>query len=236
MNAIPRDAEAVLMFPADQVESAKEAFNQLVEKIKVEYQGLEPNLAVTLEDLGHSSGEPVFDLDDQGTILELIKALPHGVIRMDPNNEELVETSNNVGIMTMDGSEHSVTCMFRSSDESQMDELQSKITEMLEKANGKAEILNRYAAWEPRFDTPLLGTTKQVYQQLYGVEPKVKTVHAGIEGAVFNRMFPAAEIISFGPTMSEVHTTNEYVEIATVAKFWDFLLELLKNIKAPVVT
>ncbi len=232
MNAIPREAEVLLLIPIDQLNNAKTRLEELIATINTLYQQIEPDMQITLEDLGLSSNEQVIDEAGQTAVLELIEALPNGVIAMDPNNQDLVQTSNNVGILNVGDGKFLVTCMFRSSVESDMDDIQFKIIEMIEGVGAIAEIGNRYPAWEPHYDTPLLQTAVKTYQDLYGVEPPVKTIHAGLACAVFYKMFPGADIISFGPTMVKVHTPDENVDIASVEKFWNYLLELLKNIGA----
>lgn len=236
MNAIPREASAELLIPDGPLDDAKSDLGQLMEDVRAEYAGVEPDLMITLESVVAATGESTISEACVDVVLELLEALPHGVIRMDPNNDKLVETSNNVGILAMDGTKLNVICMFRSSVEAQMDELQKKTKGMIEAAGGAAEILNRYPAWEPRFDAPLLRTAKEVYVQLYGVEPPVKTIHAGLECAVFSQRFPDAEIISFGPSLASVHTPDEQVDVASVEKFWNYLIALLQAVGVPAIS
>lgn len=230
MNAIPREAEAVLLLSPDRVEAWMFAFEGIAKVIREEFAVADPGIMITLERVGAATDEQVIEDSTLEAIVDMLMVLPHGVIRMDPNNDKLVETSNNVGILATEGGNLVVTCMFRSSVESQMDMLQETIKGMAEKAGGTVEVLNRYAAWEPRFDAPLLVTAKEVYLNLYGVEPAVKTIHAGLECALFYRMFPGAEIISFGPTMAGVHTPDEKVDVASVWKFWSYLTALLQAV------
>lgn len=238
MNAIPREAEALVMIPDDQFENASAAFSHVTEEIRLRFQATDPNLKIEIDPSLDGSDKMVLPKDDRDAVLELLETLPHGVISMVPNTSVMVQTSNNVAIIATEGDKLIITCMFRSSVEADMDEMELTIRGMIEKANGTAEILDRYPAWEPNFDTPLLSTAKQVYQELYGVTPAVKTIHAGLECAEWCRMFPGRRIISFGPTMHYVHTPDECIEVDTVEKFWDYLLKLLQAVgdsNAPAV-
>lgn len=227
MNAIPREAEAEIMYPVEESERFHRSFQTFADIFRSEYKPLEPELSFTLEHMEPIGQEHVMDYYSQRRLLQLIAVLPHGVIRLDPNNPALVETSNNVAILAQSSGLVTVTAMFRSSVESQMDCAQECITSAAELAGGRFEILNRYPAWEPRLDTDLLASARAAYQKLFGRVPTVKTVHAGLECAVFSRMLPDAQIISFGPTMKGVHTPDEYVDIPSVGKFWNFLQEVI---------
>jgi len=232
MNAIPSEAEALVFLPIDQVDQAMLIFNGLVTAMRREYGPLEPNLQITLEKMDSDDGGVILP-NDQEKILQMIAALPNGVVRFDPNKPTLVETSNNIGILKTDivagRYQLLITAMYRSSIESQMDYLESVIGSVFQLADGKYEALNRYPAWEPNFGTQLLALAQSVYQNLYDTRAEVKTVHAGLECAVWSRMFPEAEIISFDPTMRKVHSPDEEVDIDSVGRFYDFLLELLQN-------
>ena len=141
---------------------------------------------------------------------------------MEPENNQLVQTSNNIGIVKInkETNQIEVTCMYRSSLEADLDYVGQTIGTIFKVINGTTEITNRFSPWEP-INTKLLNTAKSVYKQLFGVEIKTEVIHAGLECSLFyERLKPNIEIISFGPTMGKVHTTEEWLNVESVEKYW----------------
>lgn len=223
MNAIPRDAWAVVS-----LSSTRKMKTQLVSQMKNELAGVD-QFSITWKSKGKLKDDKVMTPGCQRRLLQMISALPHGVLRMDPNNSAMVQTSNNVGVIQQKGNMVTVTAMFRSSVDSQMDNTLQVLESVFALAGAKAEMTNRYPAWEPKFDTSLLQLVKSKYLKLFGKEPEIKTIHAGLECAVFANKIPDVQIVSLGPTLGKVHSPEEFVDIPTVKRFWDLLVEVLRT-------
>ena len=140
---------------------------------------------------------------------------------------DVVETSNNLSIVKSDGEKIYVATLTRSSVESRKEELASMIESVFTMAGAKVEFSGSYPGWQPNLQSRILNTMSKVYQDMYGVTPKIMTVHAGLECGILGRNYPEMDMISFGPTMRFPHSPDEKVNIPTVAKFWDFLVATL---------
>ncbi|MEI8174934.1 MAG: M20/M25/M40 family metallo-hydrolase, partial [bacterium] len=225
MNAIPREATAIIMIPTDDLAWFSKAIDDVSGKIFSAYPSEEPNLSYS--EIALEGTEKVFDEESQKAFFALMFGLPHGVSSMEFEDETMVQTSNNIGIVKMDGYEIEITSMYRSSRESEIDRIAKVIEDVFHNAGAKVEAGNRYSPWEPQFDTVLLNLVKSKFEELFGYKPKVKTIHAGLECAEFYKRIPGVEITSFGPTMGDVHTPNEWLDIESVGRFWVLLQSLL---------
>lgn len=227
MNAIPSTAQAFVMIPR---KYKSESYSSFVKEIIKEHGITDPRIEIVASLLQiKKKNARVVKLADQYRLLNAISALPNGVLRVDPANPIFVETSNNVGLVHTGRKVVTVTCMYRSSRNSQMVCVESKIKSVFALAGAKMKFGSRYPAWPPKYTTPLLKCAKESYATKYGVEPSVLSIHAGLECAEFASRWPDAEIISFGPTLQEVHSENERVNIPSVEKFWYYLLSLLQS-------
>ena len=141
----------------------------------------------------------------------------------------LVETSNNVAIVKVENGVAQVETLQRSSVESQKEDVANAIACSFESNGFTVERTGSYPGWKPNVHSDILKTMISVYKNLYGAEPKLQAVHAGLECGLLGSVYPNWDMISFGPTMRFPHSPDEKVNIATVQKFWDFLVETLKN-------
>ena len=157
---------------------------------------------------------------------------PNGVIRMSDSMKGLVETSSNMAIVKSDaaGKTVRIACLMRSSVDSAKEDLASCIESAFVLAGAKVTFTGAYPGWKPNMESPILKTMQKVYQDKYGKIPEIKAIHAGLECGILGGIYPNWDMISFGPTISFPHSPDEKVNIATVQKFWDFTLEVLKNI------
>ena len=157
---------------------------------------------------------------DEGAQHDLINALygtPQGVMRMSDAVPGLVETSTNMGIVRAVGGELEVVFYSRSSLYDALDDVGQQITSAWEPAGIDVSLVGRYPGWDPDPDSPILGLMQEVYQDLYGQEAGVEAVHAGLECSVIGAKYPEMDMISVGPTLLDVHTPDERLEVATVA-------------------
>ncbi|MBR5825240.1 MAG: M20/M25/M40 family metallo-hydrolase, partial [Paludibacteraceae bacterium] len=167
---------------------------------------------------------------DTNRCINLVYAAPNGVMRMSDSMPGLVETSLNMAIVKTDGNKMSIHSLLRSSVDSAKEDLAERLVCLAELAGGKCELAGGYPGWKPNMKSPILTTMQATYNKLYGKEPKIMAIHAGLECGLFGTMYPNWDMISFGPTIMYPHSPDEKVNIASVGKFWDYLVETLKNI------
>lgn len=227
-NAIPREASAIVTIPA----AGKDEFLSLVEEwedlfIK-EYDGVEDNLHLYAEEVVCPKTEMPEDVQD--FLIHSITICPHGVYRMIPEMPDIVETSNNLAIITTEDNKVSVFNLTRSSVESRKEELQQIIHSAFALAGAEVKCYGSYPGWKPNFKSQLLATLKEVYKREFGNEPRVVTIHAGLECGIIGRNYPGMEMISFGPTIEHPHSPDERVNIATVQKLYNYVIAILKTL------
>lgn len=229
-NAIPREAFAVVTVPEEGQDDLLEAISEMETIFKAEYASVDPDLKITAEEVDLPEGMlPEFVQDD---LINGVTACPNGVLRFVPEMPEVVETSTNLAIVKSDGSHVELACLVRSSVESMKEELCSMIESVFSLAGAKVEFSGGYPGWQPHFDSPILKVMSQVYADKFGNTPEIKVIHAGLECGIIGSAVPGLDMISFGPTIRHPHSPDEKVNIATVAKFWDYLTAVLKAIPA----
>ncbi len=229
-NAIPREGFATLAIPANRVAEAKAITEQHLAEMREELAYHEPDLKITLE----RCDTPATIIDNV-IALNLVKAVygcPNGVERMSDSMPGLVETSNNLAIVKSSNGKIEVNCLLRSSVDSAKEIHANGITSVFELAGASVTHTGGYPGWKPNMNSAILNTMKSVYSIMYGKEPEVKAIHAGLECGILGGNYPNWDMISCGPTIRSPHSPDERVEIATVEKWWNYIVEVLKN--APV--
>jgi len=229
-NAIPREAEALVFVPKAAVRKAQAVAKKLDETIGAELASVDPDLAITLQREAGDVERQAIRKDQQEGIIKALLALPHGVIKMSADIPGLVETSTNVAVINTVKSKVVLETSQRSSVDSEIDEIVQTVATILELSGAKVVQDSGYPGWKPNLDSPILKTAKETYQQLYGREPGVQAVHAGLECGIIGEKYPGMDMISFGPTLEAVHSPDERIHIDTVEKFWDFLVAILKRV------
>ncbi len=229
-NAIPREAEALVFVPKDRVRKASAIAKKYDQMIGAELATVEPDLSITLERAADATGRKVIKKDEQKRILQTIAALPHGVTKMSADIPGLVETSTNVAVISTGKSGILLETSQRSSVASEIEEIVQTVAAIFELGGAAMEQEAGYPGWKPDMDSRILEIARSTYRQLYGKEPEVKAVHAGLECGIIGEKYPGMDMVSFGPTLEGVHSPDEKMYIDTVQKFWDFLLGILKNV------
>jgi dipeptidase D len=226
-NAIPREASAVCVVPTSQKEPVRVAFNMFINDMEQEFGGTEPSMKFHLEST--DMPQKVLALDLQQRLLRLLIACPHGVIEMSKSMPGLVETSTNLASVKMTDANVVVTTSQRSSLESGKQYVAQMVESVCLLSGAQVLHSDGYPGWAPNVDSPVLHRAKQLYQHRFGVEPRVRAIHAGLECGLFLAKFPALDMISFGPTLRGVHSPDERLNIASVQKFWDFLVDIIEH-------
>ena len=227
-NAIPREAAAVVLLPEEQVESFTEYLQSFENTVKSELSAVEPDLSIELVEI-----EPPTEMIDQDLQLVLLDALyatPQGVMRMSDALPGLVETSNNLGVVAIQDGQIQVDCTPRSSVDSALEDVSQMVASVWELAGYEVELANYYPGWNPNPESPILELMNATYQEMYGKAPEVMAVHAGLECGMIGGKYPGMDMISIGPTLSDVHSPSERLLIPTVGHVMDLLLAVLENI------
>ncbi len=226
-NAIPRDAVALIFVPKAKADEAIAEVAAANTVFRAELATVEPGLQVTVTPVKTRSN--VFKRTLQKKVMQAITALPHGVMKMSAEIPGLVETSTNVAVIVTSKKDIALATSQRSSVASEIVEINDTVRTIFEMAGATPSGSDGYPGWKPNLDSPILKVAKRTYQQLYGKEPEVKAVHAGLECGIIGEKFPGMDMVSFGPTLEGVHSPDEKIYIDTVEKYWTFLLAILKN-------
>ena len=202
-NAIPRDAWADIFIPRDSFKDAERIVSELEGMFRDEFKKTDPNLKVGVELQLETMGKRPLNTADSGRILDLLLALPHGVAAMSAEIKGLVETSNNEASVRITNSKLEIITSQRSSVMSRLHALTWKIEAIARLAGADAVSGNGYPAWQPNLQSPLLARCKDVYRKLFGKEPLVEVIHAGLECGIIGDKKEGMDMISFGPTLEE---------------------------------
>ena len=225
-NAIPREASAIITIPAEGLDELMDLVAEWEDLFVAEYDGVEDNIRLSAEQVECPATELPEDVQD--FLIHAITVCPHGVYRVIPEMPEIVETSNNLAMLKTEENRIIVHCLTRSSVESRKEELQEMIHSTFAMAGAEVEFSGSYPGWQPNFNSNIMEVMKTTYLNNYGVEPRVIIIHAGLECGIIGRNYPGMDMISFGPTIEHPHSPDEKVNIASVAKFYEYLLATLK--------
>ncbi|TPE43021.1 aminoacyl-histidine dipeptidase [Pontibacter mangrovi] len=231
-NAIPRESAAVVVV----AEADKTSFEKFVEEqreiIAQEYKTTDPNLQVQWETA--EAPAQVATKNFTSTLVRAIYATPNGIYRMSPEIEGLVQTSNNVARVELKDGKYRILCLTRSSVDSEKDDLAAAIQSALELAGAEVTLNGSYPGWAPNPDASIIKLMSDLYRSKFNSEPDVNACHAGLECGILGSNYPGMEMISFGPNIRGAHSPDEKVQISSVQKYWDYLLETLQRIPEKV--
>lgn len=229
-NAIPREAHALCAVPMEYKEAVRVDLNIFISEIENEYSATEPNLSMDLE--SEAPVEYVMEQKAMERFLLSIYAVHHGVYAMSQDIPGLVETSSNLAsIKVCDGIIKVVTSQ-RSSILSSRKDMSQMVSAAFILGGATVTTGEGYPGWKPNPSSEILKIAVESYKRLFGVEPKVKAIHAGLECGLFLQKYPSLDMVSFGPTLRGVHSPDERMLIPTVEKFWNHLLDILAHIPA----
>lgn len=230
-NAIPREAYAICAVPEDAKHDLRADLNIFASEVENELSVTEPDLKIILE-----SEEPRSTAIDQETSRRLIKAVygaPHGVYAMSQDIPGLVETSTNLASIKMKPNHIiRIETSQRSSILSARNDMANTVRAVFQLAGAKVTSGDGYPGWKPNPHSEILQVACESYKRLFNVDPKVKAIHAGLECGLFLDKYPALDMVSFGPTLTGVHSPDERMHIPSVEKFWDHLVDVLAHIPA----
>ena len=236
-NAIPREAFATLYINDGKTDEAKKVFDRVTAEIKAEYAGTDPDMEFILEPYREDEGQACdpeaclyVDEEDALRLVRGVVACPDGVERMSSEIPGLVETSNNFAMVNIEKGKFSAKTLLRSSVDTAKEALAQKIACVFALAGIETSFAGGYSGWAPNATSPILHTMKEVYGKLYGKEPAVMAIHAGLECGILSGAYPHWDMVSCGPTILSPHSPDERVNIATVGKCWQFITAVLEAI------
>ena len=236
-NAIPREAFATVYVPSDKVAAANEIVSKVAAEVKAEYAVTDPNAEFIFKPYECKEGECCCSEDckyvpDEAALrfMRAVLACPDGVDRMSDAMPGLVETSNNMAIVRVEKGEFVVKSLLRSSVDTAKEYLAEKIESVFKLAGAEVEFDGGYSGWAPNNASPILHTMVEAYRELFGKDPKVTAIHAGLECGILSGAYPHWDMVSIGPTLLSPHSPDERAHIPSVQKVWDFLQKVLVNI------
>ena len=226
-NAIPRDASALVA--VKDFAAAEAAANALGEALANEYRTADPDIRVSLE----PAQSELVPLDEDSTrrVAAFLFCAPNGVQMMSAEVPGLVQTSLNLGQVYTEGDDVVGRFMIRSSVNSQAAETTEKVITLTRALGGEVDIPASYSAWQYRPDSHLRDVMVEAFRAVYGEEPKIAALHAGLECGILSGKMPDLDCISFGPDLTNIHTPRERLHIASTARTWLLTLETLKRLK-----
>ena len=236
-NAIPRECFATVYVPDSKIAAAKKAVEKLSAALKAEYAATDPGLEIVFESYKAAPGE-VCGGDECKYVSELsaerfiraILACPDGVERMSDSMPGMVETSNNMAMVKIEGGEFFCKSLLRSSVDSAKEALAAKLESVFALAGVKTKFTGGYSGWAPNPTSEIRALMMKVYKEMFGEEPKVMAIHAGLECGILAGAYPNWDMVSMGPTLLSPHSPDERAYIPSVRKVWDFLKAVLASV------
>lgn len=229
-NAIPREAFATVAVPAAKADELKKLSSVYLDILKNELSEKEKNLTVVLESV--TTDKAALTAQSRDTFVQLLNATPNGVIRNSDVAKGVVETSLNVGVVTMGDDSAEIICLIRSLIDSGKEYVVSMLESLGTLAGAKNSAKGSYPGWQPDASSPVMALVRETYQRLFNSTPNIQVIHAGLECGLFKKPYPDMDMVSIGPTITGPHSPDEQVHIESVGHYWTLLTELLKAIPA----
>lgn len=229
-NAIPRSCTAKVMVAKEEKESAERIAKERMEQILREYYVADPSIAyqVSFGDDGQEELSPLTK-EDTRRIADFLVLTPNGLFETDPLDKSMPQTSLNLGILATDEDHVTAVYLVRSCVNSQKKMLQEKVERLTALLGGTTEVKGAYPAWERAQTSPLCDEMVRIYEQQTGEKPVVTTIHGGLECGLLAAKLEGLDCVSIGPDLTDIHTPDERLSIASLRRVWDFLLAVLKE-------
>ena len=226
-NAIPREAFATVVVPASEESNFKKFIDEAQQSAKTMFKDIDPDVKIETEKT--EMPKSVWDVVTQHNFHHAVEDCPNGNLGWSKDIPGVVETSSNLAIVKSDKGTIEIAILTRSAVDSERDKAAKKIGDVFRNCGAEATTFGAYPGWKPNANSPILETMKDVYNKKFGRVPEVKVIHAGLECGILGAIYTHWDMVSFGPTIRFPHSPDEKVNIASVQKFYDFLVETLKN-------
>jgi dipeptidase D len=228
-NAIPREASAIVLVGAGATVRFRDALTAELDAIQLEYSAAEPGMELDVADAPQPP--QAWDAATSTTALQLLEALPHGVLAMSLDIPGLVETSTSLATARVDDGSLALVCSTRSSINPALAAVRRRIRAIGALAGAAVEEKDAYPGWKPELASPLLAVVKEAHRHVMGQEPHLEAVHAGLECGIIGEKVPGMDMVSIGPQIENPHSPDERVKVESVARFWRVLTRTLEQLR-----
>ncbi len=228
-NAIPREAEVVILIHPNDLTNLKKFAKNFIADSLLEFKTVDANLDVVIKKSKNKVSK-VFKTELIEKLINVILALPHGVVAMSPDIPNLVETSTNLATIKMEKDKITIGTSQRSSIESAKNKIANTVKAVFKLSGAELAEGDGYPGWKPNMESLLLKVSNKVYTKMFNKEPQIKAIHAGLETGLLGAKYPGLDMISFGPTIQGAHSPDEKVNIKDVEKFYNLLKGILKEL------
>jgi len=227
-NAIPREAWAIVVVDGGRAAKLKKVIAEAESHFKTDLGSFDPGLQISVEPAQRP--EKVIKAKDAQAIVDLMVTIPHGVLAMSPDIAGLVQNSTNLATMSTEGNKVEILTSQRSAIDGSRRAAANTVATVCRLAGFEVEHSGGYPGWKPQPDNALVRKSQEVHEKVFGKPASLIAMHAGLECGVIGEKYPGMQLISFGPTIVDVHSPNEKVQISTVESFWKYLKALLENV------
>lgn len=224
-NAIPRSCQATMVAMSMDLEQINGIVEEFQAQIRREYN--EPEAVVRADNIDSLGGYAV-PADTSARIIKLLNMLPNGIQAMSQSMPGLVQTSLNLGVMKLDNEDMKLTFSVRSSVNQEKKALLEVLENIARVSDCSYTQMGDYPAWEYKEESALRDVMVRTYRDMYGCEPQVMSIHAGLECGLLSEKLPGLDCVSMGPNMQDIHTSREKLNIASVERVWNYLLRVLQ--------
>lgn len=228
-NAIPRQTKAVVIVEEKDAGSLEQQVAELAEEVADEFATKDPDVKVTAKQLSGTEKTICAAPEETRRVAAFLQAAPDGVQAMSADMPGLVQTSLNLGILKADEEVLRAEYSVRSSLESEKDNLIAKLAALVELTGGDYVVTGDYPGWKYRVHSPLREKMVKLYTEMYGAEPKVEAIHAGLECGLLGSKIADLDCVSMGPDMKDIHTTEETLSISSTKRVWEYLVKVLET-------
>ena len=230
-NAIPRECFAEIRVDEGQIDAFKSVAEECVSDFLEEFETSDPDLAVAVEELDDNDQRcQVLNVHARNRLLRTLSGMPHGVLSMSREVAGLVETSNNLAVVTNEGDHAKIMVSYRSSIMPALYAVRRQVDSILRQAGADVHIDDAYPGWKPNPSSPIVQQTAAVYKNLFGEDAELKAIHAGLECGLLIEKIPGMDVVSIGPQIENAHSPEEKVQISSVQKFYKHLAALLEDL------
>lgn len=227
-NAIPKSCRVSLLVDESQLEEARDCAAQVEKELRAEYAGVDGEIRLVFS-VGEKATGRMLSFQAMEKLLFLLCEIPDGVLRMSPDIPGLVQTSLNLGVIKMNERETYVETSIRSASDSERRTAADRVAYMAEFLGGRCSRTGEYPAWEYRRESALRELMADTYRRMYGQEPQVEIIHAGLECGLIAAKMEDLDCVSIGPDIQDIHTPEERLDSASVRRVWEYLLEVLRQ-------
>jgi len=231
-NAIPREANAIIYIKREHFSEIESKINLFFTEIKKNYEGIEENMQILIDEIGVQTEDTVFSSEIQSKLLNLLYIIPSGPISIHPKVRAYAFTSTNLGILKTKKDYVKLRMLHRSFSDYYNVNICEKIMVLLEMSDLEMtkRITGSYPPWTPNFNFGLLNLAKDTYKELFNKEARIIFIQGGLESTLLIHLNPDIEAIAMGPTTKDVHSPNERLHVKSVENTWKFLNNILKKL------